>query len=269
MPVLHTNHGDIDYEDIGTGDTTLFLMPGWCQPKTVFNDFSGLASAFFRVVTIDWRGHGKSTTDGQDFDGAALLTEALTLIEHLGLTRVVPVSVAHASWIAVDLAEQLTDRVPAVIFLDWIMNQPATEFYKSINEMQHENSWEHARNELFEFWLAGSDSPVMIEHLKTEMAASSYQLWRLAGQVIADAYRQYGSPLQRLEKLKNPPQATHIYSLDRNDEYLALQQRYALAHDFFKVKRLENARTHLAVLEKPGDVLAEIVESVSLSPAGV
>lgn len=262
MPILHTEHGDIDYQDIGTGDTTLFLMPGWCQPKTVFKGFSELAAAFFRVVIIDWRGHGKSSTDGKDFDGAALLTDALTLIDHLGLTRVVPVSVAHASWIAVDLAESLKERVPAVIFLDWIMNHPATAFFTSINEMQHEERWQSARNHLYEFWLAGSESPTMIHHFKTEMSESSYPLWRLAGQVIADAYQTYGSPLQRLEKLKNPPKATHIYSLDRNDEYLALQQRFAMAHDFFKVKRLENARTHLAVLERPGDVLAGILESI-------
>ncbi len=262
MPVLHTSHGDIDYQDIGTGDTTLFLMPGWCQPKTVFNDFSELAAAFFRVVIIDWRGHGKSTTDSQDFDGAALLTEALALIEHLGLNRVIPVSVAHASWIAVDLAERLKERVPGMIFLDWIMNQPAKEFYTSIKEMQHEDSWQSARNQLFEFWLAESNSPVMIHHLKTEMADSSYQLWRLAGQVIADAYHKHGSPLQRLDKLDNPPKATHIYSLDRNDEYLALQQHFAMTHEFFEVERLKNARTHLAVLERPADVLAKIMESL-------
>lgn len=261
MPILHTEHGDIDYQDIGTGDTTLFLMPGWCQPKTVFNDFSELAAVFFRVVIIDWRGHGKSSTDGQDFDGAALLIDALTLIEHLGLSRVVPVSVAHASWIAVDLVESLKERVPAVIFLDWIMNQPAAAVFTSIKKCSM-NRWQYARDHLYEFWLAGSDSPIMNHHLKTEMAGSSYPLWRLAGQVIADAYHKYGSPLQRLEKLKNPPKATHIYSLDRNDEYLALQQRFATTHDFFKVKRLENARTHLAVLERPGDVLAGIMASI-------
>jgi len=262
MPILHTKQGDIDYQDLGSGDTTLFLMPGWCQPKTVFSDFSRLAAVYFRVVILDWRGHGKSSTDGQDFDGAALLADALTLIEHLGLTRVVPVSVAHASWIAVDLVESLSDRVPAVIFLDWIMNQPAPEFFASIQEMQHEDRWQQARDNLYEFWLAESDSPVMIHHLKTEMAESNFQLWRLAGQVIADAYHKYGSPLHRLEKLKNPPKATHIYSLDRNDEYLALQQRFAMSHDFFEVIRLENAKTHLAVLERPGDVLAAILESI-------
>lgn len=259
MAVLPTHHGDIDYLDIGQADTTLFLMPGWCQPKTVFNDFAKLAAEFFRVVIIDWRGHGKSSTDGHDFDGAALLTDALTLIDHLGLTRVVPVSVAHASWIAVDLVESMADRVPQVIFLDWIMNEPAPAFFTSIKEMQREDSWQSARDELYDFWLAGSDSAIINDHLKIGMSESGYTLWRLAGQVISDAYHQYGSPLQRLEKLKNPPRATHIYSLDRDDDYLALQQRFAQAHDFFDVKRLEDARTHLAVLEKPGDVLAAIM----------
>lgn len=262
MPVLHTAHGDIDYQDMGAGDTTLFLMPGWCQPKTVFHEFAALAASSFRVVIIDWRGHGKSSTDGRDFDGAALLTDALALIGHLNLLRVIPVSVAHASWIAVDLAERLPERVPAVVFLDWIMNQPAPEFFSSIEEMQDANSWKNARNELYEFWLAGSESPDIIHHLKTEMSVSSFQLWRLAGQVIADAYHQHGSPLERLEKLRHPPKATHIYSLDRNDEYLLLQQRFAADHDFFAVKRLENAITHLAVLERPGDVLDAMLENL-------
>lgn len=260
MPVLHTEYGDIDYQDTGSGDTTLFLMPGWCQPKTVFEDFTKLAAVDFRVVTIDWRGHGKSSTNGQDFDGAALLSDALTLIEHLGLTRIVPVAVAHASWISIDLVESLKNRIPAVIFLDWIMNEPEPEFFDLIRDMQKEESWQPARDALYEYWLAESDSPVMIHHLKTEMAESSYQLWRLAGQVIADAYHKYGSPLQRLEKLKNPPQATHIYSLDRSDNYLALQECFSGKHDFFQVRRLEKARTHLAVLERPEEVLEEIMK---------
>lgn len=260
MPVLHTEYGDIDYQDTGSGDTTLFLMPGWCQPKTVFEDFTKLAAVDFRVVSIDWRGHGKSSTNGQDFDGAALLSDALTLIEHLGLTRIVPVAVAHASWISIDLVENLKNRIPAVIFLDWIMNEPEPEFFNSIRDMQNEECWQQARDALYEYWLAESDSPVMIHHLKTEMAESSYQLWRLAGQVIADAYHKYGSPLQRLEKLKNPPQATHIYSLDRSDNYLALQECFSGKYDFFQVRRLEKARTHLAVLERPEDVLEEIMK---------
>lgn len=52
MPVLHTNYGDIDYQDIGTGDTTLFLMPGWCQPKTVFLKISLSWPPFFSALSL-------------------------------------------------------------------------------------------------------------------------------------------------------------------------------------------------------------------------
>ena len=259
MPLLHTAQGDIDYQDTGAGEVTLFLMPGWCQPKTVFDAFAEQAAAYYRVVTLDWRGHGKSSTDGEDFDGAALVSDALTLIEYLGLTQLIPVSVAHASWVAVDLAERLPERIPAVVFLDWIMNSPEPMFFTSIDAMQHEDRWQAARDELCQCWLANSDSPTMIHHLQTEMAQSSYQLWRLAGQTITGVYRQYGSPLQRLDMLPHPPQTLHLYSLDRNDEYLALQQRFAKTHDFFQVKRLKQARTHLAVLESPETVLTEIL----------
>jgi len=259
MPILSTFHTQIDYQDSGSGGTTLFLMPGWCQPKTVFADFAARAVAHFRVVSIDWRGHGKSSTDSQDFDGASLVEDALALIDHLGLTQVVPISVAHASWAAVDLVERLQERASAAVYLDWIMNHPAPEFFTSLDQMQREDQWLHARDKLFEFWLAGSHSPTMMYHMKTEMAESNFQLWRLAGQVIRDAYLQYGSPLHRLERLKNPPKMLHIYSLDRNDNYLSLQQQFAAQHDFFNVQRLEKARTHLAVLERPQDVLDAIL----------
>ncbi|MGC1006378.1 hypothetical protein [Pantoea agglomerans] len=62
------------------------------------------------------------------------------------------------------------------------MNQPEPGFFDSVRDMQNEDSWQDARDALYEYWLAESDSPVMIHHLKTEMAESSYQLWRLAGQ---------------------------------------------------------------------------------------
>ncbi|MDN5680696.1 MAG: alpha/beta hydrolase [Ewingella sp.] len=258
MTTLTTPHAVIDYQDSGVGETALLLMPGWCQPKTVFAEFSTLAAPHFRIISIDWRGHGLSTTDGEDFAGEALVEDALALVDHLELKRVVPVSVAHASWAAVDLVERLQDRAPAVVFLDWIMNHPAPGFFASISQMQQEHSWLQARDALFEFWLAGDTSSKMTQHMYRDMAESSFQLWRLAGQVIADAYHQYGSPLQRLAGLKKPPKSLHIYSLDRDDEYLALQQRFAAEHDFFKVKRLQNAKTHLAVLENPEEVLQGI-----------
>ena len=98
-----------------------------------------MAAEFFRVVIIDWRAHGKSSTDGQDFDGAAPITDALTILAWPAL-----VSASHATLIAVGLA----DCVPGVLFLDWIVNEPTAYFFTSNNEIQTEDIWQSARDEL-------------------------------------------------------------------------------------------------------------------------
>ena len=56
------------------------------------------------------------------------------------------------------------------------------------------------------------------------MAQEDYRLWRAAGVAIEQAYRQFGSPLQRPAGMSAPPLCRHIYSLDRRDDYLRQQQ---------------------------------------------
>ncbi|WP_231922046.1 hypothetical protein [Serratia ficaria] len=75
---------------------------------------------------------------------------------------------------------------------------------------------------------------------------------------IERAYRQYGSPLQRLAGLSPAPRCRHVYSLDRHEDYLHRQQDFAAEHRFFSVVRLEQARTHLGILERPEAVLGAV-----------
>lgn len=72
---------------------------------------------------------------------------------------------------------------------------------------------------------------------------------------IEQAYRQFGSPLQRLAGMSATPPCRHIYSLDRRDGYLRQQQAFAAEQPFFSVVRLGEARTHLGILERPDAVL--------------
>ena len=85
--------------------------------------------------------------------------------------------------------------------------------------------------------------------------SEDYRLWRAAGVAIEQAYRQFGSPLQRLAGMSAPPPCRHIYSLDRRDDYLRRQQAFAAEQPFFSVVRLGEARTHLGILERPDAVL--------------
>jgi pimeloyl-ACP methyl ester carboxylesterase len=256
MPAFHCANVLLDYQEIGAGPLTLVLLPGWCEPKTVFEPFIEQAAARYRVISLDWRGHGLSSKyAGMSLAADDLLQDVRQLLAALQVERFVTLSVAHASWIAVALAESMPQQVQGMLFLDWIMTPPEPAFFQAISRMQQPQEWRAARDALFRLWQGGIEHPQVKHHLTVEMAQEDYRLWQAAGVAIEQAYRQYHSPLQRLAGLGSPPPCRHIYSLDRSEDYLRRQQAFAAEHPFFSVVRLGNARTHLGILERPGSVL--------------
>lgn len=250
----------LDYHDSGSGPLTLVLLPGWCEPKTVFAPFIALAEQHFRVISLDWRGHALSGRDEQLSLGAEeLLADLRQLLLELQVGKCVTLSVAHASWIAVALAESLPQQVQGMVFLDWIMTQPDPAFFDSVQHMQRPERWVAARDALFSFWQGGIVHPQVKHHLTVEMAKEDFRVWQAAGVAIEQAYRQYLSPLNRLDALTLHPACCHIYALDRDDDYLRQQQRFAEVHSFFSVVRLEHASTHLGILECPESVYQAVI----------
>lgn len=261
MTAFHSANMALDYQDIGSGPLTLVLLPGWCEPKTVFEPFIALAAERYRVISIDWRGHGLSSKAAEmSLAADDLLEDVRQLLTALRLDNVITLSVAHASWLAVALAEALPQRIRGMVFLDWIMTQPEPAFFTAVSRMQQPQQWLAARDALFDFWQGGIRHDRVKRHLEVEMAQEDYRLWRAAGVAIEQAYRQFGSPLQRLAGMSAPPPCRHIYSLDRRDDYLRQQQAFAAEQPFFSVVRLGEARTHLGILERPDAVLWAVEE---------
>lgn len=239
MTAFHSANMMLDYQDIGSGPHTLVLLPGWCEPKTVFEPFIALAAERYRVISIDWRGHGLSSkASGMSLAADDLLEDVRQLLTALRLDDVITLSVAHASWLAVALAEAFPQRIRGMVFLDWIMTQPEPAFFTAVSRMQQPQQWLATRDALFDFWQGGIRHDRVKRHLEVEMAQEDYRLWRAAGVAIEQAYRQFGSPLQRLAGMSAPPLCRHIYSLDRRDDYLRQQQAFAAEQPFFSVVRL-------------------------------
>lgn len=255
MTAFHSANMTLDYQDIGSGPLTLVLLPGWCEPKTVFEPFIALAADRYRTISIDWRGHGLSSKAAEmSLTADDLLEDVRQLLTALRLDNVITLSVAHASWLAVALPQQ----VQGMVFLDWIMTQPEPAFFAAVSRMQRPQQWLAARDALFDFWQGGIRHDRVKRHLEVEMAQEDDRLWRAAGVAIEQAYRQFGSPLQCLAGMSAPPPCRHIYSLDRRDDYLRQQQAFAAERPFFSVARLEEARTHLGILERPDAVLRAV-----------
>ena len=256
--------GDLSlaYDDLGGGPQTLLLMPGWCESRTVYAPFARLARQHFRVLRFDWRAHGESTNPQEDFGAAELLDDALAVLDSAGAGRVTVLAIAHACWVAVELCRRHPARVGGLVFMDWVFTDPAAEFARAVAAFSDPAEWEQARAGLFDLWLAGTDDPVMVDHIRGDLARLGFDMWRRAGREILAAYQAHGSPIRMLAA--DPPgvPSAHIYALNRDDAYLTAQQEFASQQPWFSVHRL-GSRTHLPVLEVPDEVL-RVVRSLPL-----
>ena len=252
-----TNPPRIAYDDAGTGGVTVLLLPGWCSNRTVFRDLVPILSSTDRVLALDWRGHGDSDPVEQDFGAAALVDDALAVIDAAGAGPVVPVALAHAGWVAIELRRRLgADRVPGLVLLDWMVLGPPPPFLDALAGLQDPDAWTDVRAALFAMWSTGVDLPALDANL-AEMGAYGQDMWNRAGREIAASFRAEGSPVAALEALDPPSPTLHVYAQPAADEALEAQQAYAREHPWFQVQRLD-ARSHFPMFEVPGELSAAI-----------
>jgi pimeloyl-ACP methyl ester carboxylesterase len=250
----------IAFDDLGDGDPTLLFMPGWCGHRTVYRPLLPETARTHRSVALDWRGHGGSDVPEADYGTRELVADALAVIDRAGIDRVVPVSIAHAGWVAIALREELgPDRVPGIVLLDWMVLGPPPGFLDALAGLQDANAWEKVRAGLFAMWTEGIDLPSLDTNI-AEMANHGFDDWARGSREIAAGFALHGSPLAALEALQPCP-TLHLYAQPNAEEFFAAQQAFAREHAWFSVERLE-AKSHFPPLEAPVAVAAAIDQFV-------
>ncbi len=119
---LETGEGTLAYDDTqGTGPAVI-CVPG-------MGDFRGqyrylaprLASAGYRVITMDVRGHGESSVDWKEWDATAVGRDILALMDSLGLKKVHLIGNSFAAGAVYWAAVQAPERVVDLVLLDPVM----------------------------------------------------------------------------------------------------------------------------------------------------
>ncbi|HET6202429.1 MAG TPA: alpha/beta hydrolase [Planctomycetota bacterium] len=247
------------YDDVGPGEPALLLLPGWCEPRTGFGPLLERAAPRRRTISFDWRGHGESDRPGADFGAADLVENALAVLEASGVRRIVPVSISHAGWIALELRRRLGAGVERLVLLDWIVPDPPPSFLAALEGLREPRRWEETRSRLFSMWLGGSVDPALVRHVRSEMGAHPFEMWARAAREIAAAYAREGRPLATLSELSPPLPTLHLYAQPTEAGYLDAQESFASRNPWIRVTRLEG-KTHFPVLETP-DAVAEAIEA--------
>jgi len=122
MPFMVKDDFRLYYEDTGGDAPVLLFLHGaggnhlsWWQQVPVFAEE-------YRCVTVDQRGFGQSP-DVPDGPGpAALATDAIALLEHLGIARTGVVAQSMGGWAAVGAAVRAPEKFWAIVMANTVGN---------------------------------------------------------------------------------------------------------------------------------------------------
>ncbi|WP_033219301.1 alpha/beta fold hydrolase [Kitasatospora phosalacinea] len=131
---LDVTGGRIAYDDTpGTG-APVVLLPGMLDKRAVYRHLVPLLTAAgHRVVTMDLRGMGESSTGFTDHGPAALAEDLTALLDHLDLRGAVLVGSSYTGATVVRAAALAPGRTGGVVLIDaFIENLPLNAFQKAL-----------------------------------------------------------------------------------------------------------------------------------------
>ena len=239
----------IAFDDVGDGEPAFLCLAGWGGPRDVYRPLYPYLER--RAIALDWRGHGGSDPAPADFGTAELVEDALHVVDAAGVERFIPVGLAHAGFVAIELRKRCgAARVPGVALIDWMVLGPPPPFFGALAALQREESWAGVRAKLFEMWTTGVEERRVHDYV-AKMATLGFDMWARGGREIAAAFSAIPVPLDALARLDCP--ALHVYAQPADPEFFAAQENYRASHPWFDVQRV-SAVSHFPMLEAPAEV---------------
>ncbi|MFH8385432.1 alpha/beta fold hydrolase [Kitasatospora sp. NPDC018058] len=126
--------GRIAFDDTRQGDgTPVVLLPGMLDSRRAYRHLHPLLTAAGRrVITMDVRGFGESSIAWNDYSPAAVATDVLALLDHLGIERAVLVGQSYTGATVVKLAGDAPQRVAGIALIDAFVEYRASALMQGV-----------------------------------------------------------------------------------------------------------------------------------------
>ncbi|MFF0416078.1 alpha/beta fold hydrolase [Kitasatospora sp. NPDC004745] len=127
--------GRLAYDDTRQGDgAPVVLLPGMLDTRAAYRHLHPLLTAAgHRVITMDLRGFGESSIVWDDYSPAAIATDVLALLNHLGIERAVLVGNSYTGATVVKVAGDAPQRVAGIALIDaFVENPPANALMRGV-----------------------------------------------------------------------------------------------------------------------------------------
>jgi pimeloyl-ACP methyl ester carboxylesterase len=115
------------YASFGSGPPVILLHGGLGHSGNWGYQVSALAAAGHRVVTIDSRGHGRSTRDDRPYSYELMASDVVAVMDHLSLDKATLVGWSDGACVALVLASKAPARVAGVFFFACNMDPGGTK----------------------------------------------------------------------------------------------------------------------------------------------
>lgn len=117
MPTITVNGIDLYYESHGTGDPVV-LLHGLGSSTRDWEPQLGPLAQRFRVITLDIRGHGRSSKPRQPYSVALFAADAEAMIRALDLGAVHLVGISMGGMVAFQVAVTAPDLVRSLVIVN-------------------------------------------------------------------------------------------------------------------------------------------------------
>lgn len=120
LPVrfLDRPEGRIAYDDTGGSGPLVIAVPSLGDLRQEYRFLRPhLETAGYRVVTVDVRGHGESSTGWSDYSAAAVGADVLALVDELGAGPAVVIGASMAAGAAAWAAAEQPDRIAGLVLI--------------------------------------------------------------------------------------------------------------------------------------------------------
>lgn len=138
--------GTLAYDDTGGSGQTVLLVPGMGDIRQEYRLLAPrLADAGYRVVSLDMRGHGDSSTGWPDYTVTSVGHDILALLAHLNAGAVTIVGTSFAAGAAVCAAAEQPAAVAGLVLIGpFVRDHPISTAQKILIQLLFAGPWRAA-----------------------------------------------------------------------------------------------------------------------------
>jgi pimeloyl-ACP methyl ester carboxylesterase len=130
---LEISGGRIAYDDSGGNGPLVIAAPGMGDTRGVYRHISPLLTeAGLRMVTFDLRGLGESSIDWDDYSDAAIASDYISLLSHLGDSPAVLVGNSKSASSVVIAATDHPDKISGFVLLGPFVREVPIKWWQKL-----------------------------------------------------------------------------------------------------------------------------------------